>query len=290
MPQPHAEPVIRAFHVISTGGAAAHPEHLYGSRLPRLYWALTSRRWIEVPINVFVIEHARGTVLFDSGLDPAIATDPNYVSSRIGRFFLRRLSRCRISPDEGLGRKLGALGVAPASVRKVVISHLHWDHIGGIADVPEAELFVSKAEWAQLSLPHPERAWVFREHIELRGARWHEIDFTASDDPLLVPFGGSHDLMGDGSLAVLPTPGHTPGSLSLLVQVAGRPPILLIGDLAYDTGMLLRDELPGTGDPAGLRASYAKVRALKQELPDLVILPAHDPSSAERLAASGASG
>ena len=75
---------------------------------------------------------------------------------------------------------------------------------------------------------------------------------------------------------LLPTPGHTPGSSSLLVRTPQLPPILLIGDLAYNVDMLMEDRVPGTGDAKLLRQSYAKVRQLKQMLPELVLVPSHD--------------
>ncbi len=278
--------VIRSVHAFSTGWAEVHAEHRYGSAMPRLWWALTSQSWIRIPINAYAIAHRDGLVLFDTGMDPAIATDPDYVSSAIGRFFLRRLFRFQIGPGDALNRKLGDLGFAPSDVVKVVVSHLHWDHIGGIAHVPQADLLVSTREWRQLSSPHPEREWLFREHIELKGAKWRRIDFSPTDDPLFAPFGGCYDVMGDGSMAVVPTPGHTPGSMSLLVRSGGSPPLLFVGDLTYDAALLMRDQVPGTGDAAQLRSSFAKVRTLKAQLPDLIVLPSHDPAAAAALSSA----
>ena len=230
--------------------------------------------------------------MFDAGLDTAVLTNPNYVDSAIGRFFMRRLFRIRLQPDETLTNKLAGLGFDAADVRKVVISHLHFDHVGGIAEVPQADLLISRDEWAQLSGPHPERDFIFREHVQRPGARWRVVDFDYTDDPLLAPFGGCHDAMNDGSLILLPTPGHTPGSISMLARIRGRAPVLLIGDLAYEAELLMKDQLPDTGDKAQLLASYAKVRGLKQRLPELVILPSHDFAAHEhfssRLARQGA--
>ena len=217
---------------------------------------------------------------------PAIATDPSYVSSAIGRFFLRRLFRFHIGPDDRLGNKLEALGFALSDVCRVVVSHLHWDHIGGIAEVPRADLLVSEDEWRQLSGPHPEREWIFREHIELPGAKWRPIAFKPTANPLFAPFGGCYDVMGDGSMTLLPTPGHTPGSMSMLVQSSGLPPLLLVGDLTYATVSLMKDQVPGTGNAQQLRSSFAKVRALKKQLPGLLILPAHDPEATKALKAA----
>ena len=254
--------------------------------MPRWWWVLTSRSWVEVPINVYVLEHRDGVVLFDAGMDPAIATDPNYVSSAIGRFFLRRLFRLHIGPDDSLTKNLETLGFTPGDVRKVIVSHLHFDHVGGIADVPQAELLVSRDEWRQLSDPHPERDFILRDHIELSSAKWHQIDFAPTRDPLFAPFGGCYDVMGDRSMTLLPTPGHTPGSISMLVRTEGFPPLLFVGDLTYEVDLLLKDQVPRTGDEAQLRSSFAKVRALKEKLPDLVILPAHDSAATKALRAA----
>ena len=283
MSQPDNNQTIKTVRTLSTGTVEQHEEHRNGTWLPRTWWALTSKSWSEAPINVFVIEHRDGLVLFDTGLDPAIGSDPNYIDSGIGRFFLNRIFRLHIRPDDALGKQLQAMGLQPSNVTKAIISHLHFDHIGGIADIPQAELVVSKVEWQQLSEPHPEHEWILREHIELPGAKWRQIEFTPSDDPLLAPFGGSHDLMGDGSIVLLPTPGHTPGSLSALLRSEGMAPVLLAADLAYDIDLLMKDQVPGTGDADVLRASYAKVRALKEQLPDLVIIASHDPATAELL-------
>lgn len=279
-----SDPVISSVQVLSTGSAEQHKEHRFGSRLPKTWWALTSRSWIEVPINVFVLEHRDGLILFDAGLDPAIETDPNYVSQAIGRFFLRKVFRFHIGPGDRLTSKLKELGYTASDVRKVIVSHLHFDHIGGVSEVPQAELLVSRAEWQQLSKPHPEQDWILREHIELPGAKWRPIDFAPANDALFEPFGGYYDVMGDGSMVLLPTPGHTPGSLSMLVRTEGLAPLLLVADLTYEVGLLMRGQLPGVyADKAQLSSSFAKVRALKKQLPDLVILASHDPAAADTL-------
>ena len=251
-----------------------------------MLWALASQSWVKAPVNVYVIEHRGGLVLFDAGLDPAIVSDPEYVDSAIGRFFLRRLFRFHIGPDQSVAHGLRALGFDAAKVGTVVISHLHFDHIGCIGQLSQARLLVSDVEWQQLSGPHPERDFILVEHIKLPGANWCPIHFAPSDDPLLAPFGGCHDVMGDGSMILLPTPGHTVGSISMLVRSEGLPPLLLVGDLTYEVALLLKDQVPGTGDATELRSSFAKVRQLKEALPELLILPCHDPLAAGALVAA----
>ena len=285
------DPAIQSLHVLSSGTAEQHPEHRSGSVLPQLWWVLTSRRWVQVPVSYFVIGHRDGPVLFDTGLDPAIVSDPGYISQWIGRFLFRRIFRMNLSEEDRLDRKLAAIGVDAKSIQYAVISNLHFDHVGGIDQIPQARLIVSEREWAVLSKEHPEREWVLREHIELPEARWRPIPFEATDDPLFEDFEGVHDVAGDGSMMLLPTPGHTPGSLSMLIRNEGWAPILLVGDLTYEAALLERDITPGTGNARVLKETYAKVRRLRDRLPGLVIVPSHDPAASDTIArAMGESG
>ncbi len=274
---------IAKVSLIQTGEAEGHHEHLYGTRKPALWWIFFGRRWVRLPLNVYAIEHVDGLVLFDTGMDRALLTDPAY-PDRITAFFNRHIFRWHVGSEDTLSAQLERAGYAVADVRKVVISHLHADHVGGIAEIPQAELYAAAAGLAYMRGPdHPERHFVFRDHIEMPGANWRDIPFAPTDDPALAPFTEACDLMGDGSLVVLPTPGHLEGSVSMLVRRGERPPLLLIGDLTYAEALLQRDQFPAIGNRAQLRQSFAKVRALKARLPDLVILPAHDSSAAEKL-------
>lgn len=277
---------IRTVSVITTGEGEVHHEHVYGTRKPELLWIFFGRRWIRLPIHVYVIDHADGLVLFDTGQDRAVVTDPDYYPDRITAFFYRHIFRdVRIGPEDTLPVQLERAGYSATQVEKAVISHLHADHVGGIADIPQADLYAGEEGFAYMRGPdHPERATVFRNRIEIPGARWHMIPFEPTDDPALASFTEAFDLMGDGSMIVLPTPGHLPGSVSMLVRRAAAPPLLLVGDLTYDEQLLDRDQVPAVcDDPEELLASYAKVRELKRRTPDLIVLPAHDPYAAQKL-------
>lgn len=274
---------VKSVHVVSTGSAAQHPEHRFGSKKPALWWIFTSRKWVDIPINVFVIEHKDGLVLFDTGLDIAVQEDPQYVSGAIERFFMRHLFQLRMTNRDKLSTKLGEIGFDIQDVEKAVISHLHFDHVGGIAELPQAKLLVSQTEWALLDGPHPERDFILKEHIDIPHAKWQKIKFEPSVDPLFSDFEGIYDVMGDGALILLPTPGHTPGSISMLVRGEDHAPLLFVGDLSYDGEQWEIDKIPGTGDKDRLLASYTKLKKLKKQLPDLVVLAAHDPNAPEKL-------
>lgn len=275
---------IRKVSVISTGEAEGHHEHIYGTRKPALWWIFFGRRWVRLPMNVYVVEHEDGLVLFDTGQDRAVLTDPGYYPDRVTALFMRSLFRWHIGPEDTLTAQLEHAGYAASDVRKAVISHLHADHVGGIAEIPQADLYAADEALAHMrGGDHPERRMVFRDRIEIPGAKWHTIPFEPTDDPALAAFGEAFDLMGDGSMIVLPTPGHLPGSVSMLVRRGTEPPLLFIGDLTYSEQLLKRDQVPATGNKKELRASFARVRALWERLPDLIILPAHDPGASDKL-------
>ncbi len=287
METPRRSQRIRSVRVGATGIASMHPEHRYGSRLPILIWVLLSRCWVDgVPVHFFAIDHRDGLVLFDTGLDPAIASDPRgYLGSALGVFFLHRLFRWQIAPEDNVSDALARMGHDVGDVRKVVFSHLHFDHAGCIDHLLHAELLAPQREWQALTRPRAQRNWYLRQHVDRPGARWTLFEMAPCDDPDLAPFGRCFDVMGDGLIVLLPTPGHTAGSVSMLLRSAGLPPILLIADLAFELGMLMEDHLPGVGeDFAEMRESCARVRALRQRLPGLVILPSHDLETASRLA------
>jgi N-acyl homoserine lactone hydrolase len=278
-----ADPV-RAVSVVSTGTVEIHPEHAYGTRKPLYWWLLTSRAWLPPrPINVYVIEHANGLVVFDTGQDRASVTNDSYFPGGFTGVIYDRLARFHIGEGQTLQSQLDTLGYSAADVDTAILSHLHQDHIGGITELNGADLLVSAAEWHELARFAPELRGFLREHIMIPGLTWRQISFEPTNDPTLTPFSESLDVMGDGSLVMLPTPGHTAGSVSLLIQRRGRSPLLLVGDLTYGAELLERRRLPGVGDRGQLAKTTDKVLALKQRMPGLVILPAHDPTAVQRL-------
>jgi N-acyl homoserine lactone hydrolase len=275
---------VRAVSVVSTGTVEIHPEHALGTRKPLYWWLLTSRRWMGPrPINVYVIEHANGLVLFDTGQDRASVIDDSYFPGGLAGVVYDRLARFHIGAEETLEARLAALGYSVADVDTALVSHLHQDHIGGIRALSDAQLLVTGAEWAQLAGFSPEARGFLRGHIDIPGAKWKHIGFDPTTDATVAPFTESLDLMGDGSLVLLPTPGHTAGSFSLLIRRRALPPLLLVGDLTYEAALLERRQLPGVGNRGQLAEPTEKVLALADRMPGLVVLPAHDPTAARRL-------
>jgi N-acyl homoserine lactone hydrolase len=212
-----------------------------------------------LPVNVFLVSHPAGLCLFDAGLE-ARAALPGYLPC--WHPYLR-LARFELDPADEAVSLLREGGIDPARVRWLVLSHLHVDHAGGLASFPEAEVLVSRDEWQRA------RGLAGRLRGYVPGCLPPELAPTLVDfeGPAVGPFAGSHDLAGDGSLLLVPTGGHTPGHLALLVRT-GEGGFLLAGDLARTAAALER--------AAPEIASYCEQEGIS-------VLCAHDPEAAALL-------
>ncbi|GGO13624.1 MBL fold metallo-hydrolase [Micromonospora parathelypteridis] len=277
---------IKRVTVVSTGTVQIRPEHRETNGTPLLWWLNTSRRWTEpLPINVYVIEHDKGLVLFDTGQDRRSLTDPGYFPGGPAGQIYRRLAKFDIPAGATLTDRLRDQGYDIADVRVAIVSHLHQDHIGGLRELPRsARILVDAAELAEVDKKFAVFAGLMREHIHVPGVRFTAVTPQRVEDPAIAPFTHAHDVMGDGSLLLLPTPGHTPGSMSLLLRGEGLPPMLFVGDVTYDVQRLAADRIPGVGDARGLHEVTKRVNMLAARHPSMPILAAHDPSAAGLLA------
>lgn len=201
---------------------------------------------IRVPVPAWLVLHPRGAVVFDSGLHPATQKDAG--AERLGP--LARVFRVAFGPGEELGARLAALDVDPARVDWLVSSHLHFDHVGGNAQLPNARWLVQRREWEAAQDP------------ELRAANFYDPrDFDCGHDRVLAD--GEHDLFGDGAVVCLPTHGHTPGHQSLRVRLASGD-VVLTADACYLRRSLEENVLPPVvHDRDAALAAFKKLRALE---------------------------
>jgi glyoxylase-like metal-dependent hydrolase (beta-lactamase superfamily II) len=178
-----------------------------------------------LPVNVIAVEHPDGVCLFDAGQTSAAARPGHF--PRWYPFFW--LSRFELERDDEADARLTAIGMAPGSVRWLVLSHLHTDHAGGVPRFAGAEVLVSRLEWERAQGLGGRLRGYLPQHWPA-GIRPRVVEF---DGPPLGPFAASHDLAGDGALVLVPTPGHTPGHMAMVVRDGDRA-WLCAGDLAHD--------------------------------------------------------
>ncbi len=215
-----------------------------------------------VPVPSFLVVHPRGKLLFDTGVDCLAATDPvTSLGKRIAGLF-----RMAGSADEVLPAQLARLGLGVDDITHVVNSHLHFDHCGCNALFPRATFLLQRAELEAARAPG--------SHAHARS--WnHPLDYRAAD--------GEHDVFGDGSVVLLPTPGHTPGHQSMSVRVSADRTFVMTADACYTQAHLDRELLPGAvWDSASMTASMNRLRKLGQRS-DTELIFGHDARQWERM-------
>jgi len=200
---------------------------------------------VRAPIPAFLVRHPKGDVLFDTGMHPAVGTDPR---GRLGA--LADVFTAEYPADAAVTARLGAMDVDPGRLRWVVLSHLHFDHAGGLAGLPNATVVVQRREWEAGSDADGQAANSF-----------DPADYDHGHTLRLVD--GEHDLFGDGRIVCLPTHGHTPGHQSLRVRTTDGDDIVLTADACYLRETLERLRLPAVvADPEAMRRALHAIRRL----------------------------
>ncbi|MGZ4717111.1 MAG: N-acyl homoserine lactonase family protein [Acidimicrobiales bacterium] len=204
------------------------------------------------PVPGFLCEHPDGLVVFDTGLHPDLATSTTRLRQLAGLFEIE------MGPEHTVTAQLTSLGFEPADVAVTVLSHLHFDHTGGTAELPNARIVVQRAEWEAALDPRV---------VELGGSDPSTFDLGREVQLL----DGAHDLFGDGSLEIVPTIGHTPGHQSLLVN----RDLMLVADACYLAEGLARDHHPELAWDRDRQAeTFAALRAAESDGVQLVF--SHD--------------
>ncbi|MGD9606571.1 MAG: N-acyl homoserine lactonase family protein [Leucobacter sp.] len=185
--------------------------------LPTGFLVLREEGEVTIPVPCYLIEHPRGLVLFDTGIAVEAADDPLTVFSEDELAFNHLVYETGHRPD----RQIESLGFSADRVTHVVMSHVHHDHSGGMRLFPGAQFYCGVDEMPHAYWPVSTQRGLFRrQDIDaVRDFSWNEI---AAD----------FDLFGDGSVTILTLPGHTPGSVGMMVRLPTRT-VLLTGDAVH---------------------------------------------------------
>jgi glyoxylase-like metal-dependent hydrolase (beta-lactamase superfamily II) len=203
----------------------------------------------------------------------------------------RWLTPVELDDDRGAVAQLAAIGIAANDVTHVVVSHFHADHVAALRDFPAARIVCSREAWRSV---HGRRGIgalrrAFLPELIPSDAETRLV--FAGDLPAVVlerafaPFGTARDLFGDGSLVLVPLPGHARGQIGLLLRAAPGGPLFLIADAAWSHAAYERDLPPprittaALGDTRAYRATLRALHQLHRAYPALRLVPAHAPSA-----------
>ncbi len=258
-------------------GSCVHPEGMVVRRAP---W-----RPATFPAMFAVIRHPRhGVTLFDTGYTARFLEETRPLPARVYRW----LTPVTLDAGSSAAAQLAAMGIAPASVERVILSHFHADHIAGARDFPAARFVATAEAYAAVTGAGPFgkllRGFLpgllpddFRGRADLLGPR----DFGGEGIGGPGAFGLGHDLFGDGTVRLIPLPGHAAGQIGALVTTASGKRHFLVADAAWTTAAY-REYRP-SHPVAGLIMDEATVAArtlralhdLALRDPSLDIVPSH---------------
>lgn len=245
-----------------------------------------ARRKIACHSLVALLHHPRfGWLLWDSGYAPRI------MDATAGSiFYLYRLATpLQLEPSLAVANQLPRLGIQPADIRSVLISHFHADHISGLRDFPQARYVATQEAYDDVA---PRRGWNalrrgfipallppdFRERAAL---------LPPFSGPQLPHLGSTHDLFGDGTLLLVQLPGHARGQMGLLANTE-RGKILFAADGCWLTRSIYERRPPArltnliVDDGGAVTDTLARLYAFTREQPDVIVVPSHCPEAFER--------
>jgi N-acyl homoserine lactone hydrolase len=229
---------------------------------------------VAMPVLSYLVRHPRaGTFLIDTGLHASAHASLRGEYGRVLASLFRNLRPAGQPFDAQLRER----GVDPASIERVVMTHLHVDHTSGMRLLPNARFVCDRAEWEAATQRGAARNGYAAHHLP-DGSRMRLLDLGGGEP--YGPFDHSLDLFGDGSVRLLSTPGHTRGHLSVLLDRGEQGPLLVVGDAAYTVRNIDEQILPAfTAGDSTYRESLERLRAYALEHPEATLVPTHDPDA-----------
>jgi len=196
------------------------------------------QRDIKVPVSMWIIDHPKGLVVFDTGNNVAISDGQCKSYWAPGNCDFLKPSQTR---DDVIDSQLKKVGFSPDKVKVVITSHTHLDHVGNIEMFPNAIHVLQKKELYQ--------GW-WPEKFQGRSSPGTFVmgDLAKTREFNFLELNGDYDLFGDGSVLVLSTPGHTLGHQSVKLKLASGKSIIVSQDAIW-----MQENLDGY--PAGLNYS-----------------------------------
>jgi N-acyl homoserine lactone hydrolase len=227
---------------------------------------------VEFSSTCWLIRHGSEWLLWDTGVPEAAFGDPQGWST-LPKLIVYHL-------DKTLTDQLAEIGLKRDDISRVAISHTHGDHIGNVSLFPNSTIVMQRAEYNWIHSPDGPN-----DNVNQLMALARKLLGTPKNLQLID---GDTDVFGDGSVVLISTPGHTPGSQSLLVHLKNSGFIILSGDVVHLKGNFENDIVPSLNtDRAESIASMEKVRKLigtykatlfinhdKQQTDKLKLLPA----------------
>lgn len=223
----------------------------------------------EFAMTAVLVKHPGGDLLIDTGFGRDI--DAQFATMPLPFRIITSYTYARSAAEQ-----LDAAGYDRKALRAIVLTHGHWDHVSGIPDFPGTPVWVTAEEHRFIR----EGGAITALARSFPDARYEEY---ALDGGPYLGFPRSRDVFGDGSVVVVPAPGHTPGLVIVFLTTPTGRRYAMVGDLAWQReGITEREERPWVQrlfadvDPAEVRANLLHMGAIAARFPEITLVPAHE--------------
>lgn len=216
---------------------------------------------LAVPVCCYLMQTARGFVMYDTGLASAGLADPLAARARyVNPTFP---APPIVLPEHEVLAQLSALGVAPADIAEIVLSHAHGDHTGHLRAFENARVTIQRLEY-EAAMADTGRM-NFADYAD-PAIRWNIVD----GDVTLMP-----------GLDLVLTRGHQPGHQSAVLRLPEDGVKILTGDVADLLENFERELIGGSMDDGAALASIRRLNAIARETGGELV-PLHDPLFVQR--------
>jgi glyoxylase-like metal-dependent hydrolase (beta-lactamase superfamily II) len=227
---------------------------------------------IVIPVGFYVVKHAKGNVLFDTGNNDKLITDINWWPTGLQGL------KPAMTPDMALDVQLKKIGLTPDDIKYVIASHLHLDHGGNVGKFPNSTIVVQKSEIQNAFWPEPGTGgpYIIGDVMPLRAA-----NSNYPNAQKMIQLDGDLDLFGDGSVVVKRWVGHTPGSQMMTVKLKNTGLTILTGDNVYFRENVEKSIPPNivlAYKPDGIYSAYEWIRMM-MATQKADFFTAHDPDA-----------
>ena len=229
--------------------------------------------------SAVLVRHPKATFLYDTGLCSGI------FSYLAGQPLLFRKTLANFAFEQSLLSHLVGAGLHAGAIDFALLSHLHWDHVGGIPDIPGVPLHVNRVEYDAALLGSLDADGGLVRRLIGNNA----IELFDCNGPPYEGFRSSHDLLGDGSVVLVPLPGHTAGNTGMFINRSNGPGLFLIGDAAWVSQNYLRPATMHpfiwsavTSDDATARQTLIQLHRFALRHPEIPVIAMHDAAMQEK--------
>lgn len=243
-----------------------------GSMESRAAFAFRGGMWNDIrqfSMTALLIHHPKGDLLIDTGF----GKDVDEHVKRLP-WIMQKLTT--YGKGKPAAAQLSAAGIDPHKLAGIILTHAHWDHVSGLDGFEGVPVMVDSAEMNFIG----EKTRNTELLNSFKDINYKQYEFEGGP---YLGFARSHDVYGDGSVVIVPSPGHTPGSVVVFVTLPMGMRYALLGDLVWQTeDVEIPSERPWPvrrllgEDDAEVRENIARVNAISKKFPRIQMLPAHD--------------